>query len=68
MSALVFTCPTTGTDFSSYIHSDVQTVARVKNVPVTLHCPLCGKVHKMKVKDGHLHDLSASPASPQVAA
>jgi hypothetical protein len=54
MNFLVFTCPATGKDFSSHIHTDVQTIAAVEKVPVTLRCPLCGDTHRMSVRSGHL--------------
>ena len=63
MNFLVFTCPATGKDFSSHIHTDMQTVARVEKVPVTLHCPVCGKVHRMTVKSGHLESTNDGVAA-----
>ena len=63
MNFLVFTCPTTGKDFSSHIHTDMQTVARVEKVPVTLHCSVCGKVHRMTVKNGHLESTNDGVAA-----
>jgi predicted RNA-binding Zn-ribbon protein involved in translation (DUF1610 family) len=54
MSALVFTCPSTGRDIVSGIHTDVESLSHVRQLPVSLFCPNCGKVHRLVAKDGRL--------------
>jgi predicted RNA-binding Zn-ribbon protein involved in translation (DUF1610 family) len=58
MSALVFTCPSTGRDIISGIHTDLESLSHVRQLPVSLFCPNCGKVHRLVAKDGRLIDNS----------
>jgi predicted RNA-binding Zn-ribbon protein involved in translation (DUF1610 family) len=58
MSALVFTCPSTGRDIISGINTDLESLSHVKQLPVSLFCPNCGKVHRLVAKDGRLSDNS----------
>jgi predicted RNA-binding Zn-ribbon protein involved in translation (DUF1610 family) len=59
MSALVFTCPYTGRDIVSGIHTDLQSLSHVQQLPVSLFCPNCGKVHRLSAKDGRLAEAPA---------
>jgi hypothetical protein len=61
MSALIFTCPSTGRDIVSGIHTDLQSLSQVQQLPVSLFCPNCGKVHRLAAKDGRLSDVSPLP-------
>jgi len=54
MSALVFTCPSTGRDIISGINTDLESLSHVQQLPVSLFCPNCGKVHRLAAKDGRL--------------
>jgi predicted RNA-binding Zn-ribbon protein involved in translation (DUF1610 family) len=54
MSALVFTCPSTGRDIVSGINTDLESLSHVQQLPVSLFCPNCGKVHRLAAKDGRL--------------
>jgi predicted RNA-binding Zn-ribbon protein involved in translation (DUF1610 family) len=56
MSALVFTCPSTGRDIISGINTDPESLSHVRQLPVSLFCPNCGKVHRLVAKDGRLAD------------
>jgi predicted RNA-binding Zn-ribbon protein involved in translation (DUF1610 family) len=56
MSALVFTCPSTGRDIVSGINTDLESLSHVRQLPVSLFCPNCGKVHRLVAKDGRLTD------------
>ena len=56
MSALVFTCPYTGRDIVSGINTDMESLSHVRQLPVSLFCPNCGKVHRLSAKDGRLSD------------
>jgi hypothetical protein len=56
MSALVFTCPSTGRDIISGINTDLESLSHVRQLPVSLFCPNCGKVHRLIAKDGRLAD------------
>jgi predicted RNA-binding Zn-ribbon protein involved in translation (DUF1610 family) len=58
MSALVFTCPTTGRDIVSGINTDQESLSHVQQLPVSLFCPNCGKVHRLTAKDGRLSNAS----------
>jgi hypothetical protein len=57
MSALVFKCPSTGRDIISGINTDVESLSHVRQLPVSLFCPNCGKVHRLAAKDGRLTDM-----------
>jgi predicted RNA-binding Zn-ribbon protein involved in translation (DUF1610 family) len=61
MSALVFTCPSTGRDIISGINTDPESLSHVRQLPVSLFCPNCGKVHRLVAKDGRLADASLLP-------
>jgi hypothetical protein len=63
MGFLVFSCPIKGMDFSSHIHTDAATIAAVEKAPVTLHCPVCGGVHRMTVRHGRLASARQSAAA-----
>lgn len=63
MGALTFTCPATGREFPSHIHVDRATLARVAQAPVKLKCPICGEVHQMTAKNGHLDDDASPPGA-----
>ena len=65
MSALVFTCPSTGRDIISGINTDLESLSHVRQLPVSLFCPNCGKVHRLVAKDGRLADTP--PLSPREA-
>ena len=56
MSALVFTCPSTGRDIISGINTDLESLSHVRHFPVSLFCPNCKKVHRLAAKDGRLAD------------
>ncbi len=56
MSALVFTCPSTGRDIISGINTDLESLSHVRQLPVSLFCRHCGKVHRLVAKDGRLAD------------
>jgi hypothetical protein len=57
MSSLVFTCPSTGRDIVSGINTDLESLSHVQQLPVSLFCPNCGKVHRLSARDGRLTDL-----------
>ena len=59
MSALVFKCPSTGRDIVSGINTDLESLSHVQQLPVSLFCPNCGKVHRLAAKDGRLTDISS---------
>jgi predicted RNA-binding Zn-ribbon protein involved in translation (DUF1610 family) len=56
MSSLVFKCPSTGRDIISGINTDRESLSHVQQLPVSLFCPNCGKVHRLVAKDGRLTD------------
>ena len=64
MSALVFTCPSTGRDIISGINTDLESLSHVRQLPVSLFCPNCGKVHRLVAKDGRLADTLLSAREP----
>ena len=57
MSALVFTCPNTGRDIVSGINTDLESLSQVQELPVSLFCPNCGKVHRLTARNGRLMDM-----------
>lgn len=68
MSALVFTCPQTGRDVVSGINTDLRSLSQVQQLPVSVFCPHCGKVHRLAAKHGRLAESSplVKPAVTQI--
>jgi hypothetical protein len=61
MTALVFTCPRTGHDVVSGINTDWASLSRVQQLPVTIFCPHCGKVHRLAARDGRFAETPLPP-------
>lgn len=68
MSALIFTCPSTGRDIVSGIHTDIASLSHVQQLPVSLYCSHCGKVHRLSAKYGRLSGaLPPNSTAPRIA-
>jgi predicted RNA-binding Zn-ribbon protein involved in translation (DUF1610 family) len=65
MSALIFRCPDTGRDIVSGINTDQESLSHVQQLPVSLFCPNCGKVHRLAARDGRLADQPLPERQPQ---
>jgi hypothetical protein len=57
---LAFTCPRTGREFESGIHTDPESLARVSQIPIRLQCPVCGDTHSLLTKNGHFREEMAA--------
>ena len=69
MPALFFTCPTTKKRASTGIAADVESLRASWAETIDMHCPFCGEVHKISVRetfiDSALHDATdRSSAGP----
>jgi len=65
MSVLVFTCPKTKEPLRSGIDTDAQSLALVRQLPVSIFCPACGRVHRFTVKDGEFIADTNHPLAPR---
>lgn len=67
MPSLLFLCPTTHHDIPSYIDIDDASAKLVSQLPVTLSCPWCHRVHRMRVQDGHFSDKRDDLMASEIA-
>jgi hypothetical protein len=58
VGSLHFQCPNTKGDIPSGIMTDEASAKLVAELPVTLVCPCCQQVHRIKVRDGQFGDNS----------
>ena len=62
MSALLFTCPNTQKRASTGVGTDVASLRASWSDILEVHCPFCGEVHKISVRetfiDSALHDAT----------
>jgi hypothetical protein len=62
MVSLLFTCPKTRQQAPTGIETDVQSLRAAWSKKLTVHCPLCGKMHEISVREtyieGALHDAA----------
>jgi hypothetical protein len=63
MGALVFSCPITGEAIRSGIQTDLESLERVRFLPVRLFCPTCRTVHVMRARDGQIDPEPAFEAA-----
>ena len=61
MGVLLIKCPNTGRQFSTGIHVDAETLARVPQEFTYTHCPYCNSEHLWLHREAELVD--AIPAS-----
>ena len=61
MGVLVVKCHVTGRDFSTGVHTDADTFARMKNEVMQSRCPHCMSEHSWRPLDAKLID-ALSPA------
>jgi hypothetical protein len=60
MASLLFICPTTGGEIASGIETDRYSLQQVRDLPVTLRCPMCNRVHVMTAQQGSLRGYAES--------
>jgi hypothetical protein len=62
MAPLFFTCPTTRQQAPTGIETDAQSLRAVWSKRLEVHCPLCGGLHEISVREtyieGALHDAA----------
>jgi hypothetical protein len=62
MASLLFTCPKTRQQAPTGIETDVQSLRAAWSKKLAVHCPLCGKMHEISVREtyieGALHDAA----------
>jgi predicted RNA-binding Zn-ribbon protein involved in translation (DUF1610 family) len=56
MGALVFQCPKSGEAIRSGIQTNLESLERVRDLPVRLFCPTCRTVHVMRAHDGQIDE------------
>ena len=54
MTALTLFCPESGRPVDSGIETDPSTFSRLRTSSVRVHCPECGGVHELHVRQGYL--------------
>jgi hypothetical protein len=55
MGPLLFTCPDTNQQAPTGVETDVQSLRASWTSTLTIHCPLCGKVHDVSVRDTYIN-------------
>jgi len=53
---LVFECPATGRPFRSDIHTDADSLDRVRHLHARVRCPICNEEHDLSVKQSEVDD------------
>jgi len=56
MGVLLIKCPNTGQQFSTGIHVDAETLARVPQEFTYTHCPFCNSEHLWLPREAELAD------------
>jgi len=51
MGSLLFTCPETNQQAPTGVETDVQSLRASWKSTLKIHCPQCGKVHDVSVRD-----------------
>jgi RNase P subunit RPR2 len=54
MSVLSTICPTTGKPFSTGVHADSRTLAKIWFSSIYVTCPHCGQQHAIKVREAYV--------------
>jgi hypothetical protein len=62
MASLFFTCPTTHQQAPTGIETDVRTLSASWRAMLKVHCPHCGGVHEISVRETYIN-LALSDAS-----
>jgi hypothetical protein len=57
MALLSFTCPKTFKRAPTGIETDVQSLRAVWRATLTVHCPHCGKLHEMFVREVYIDEV-----------
>jgi len=63
MGVLVFRCPASGETINSGVHTDENSLAKVRSLSVKLYCPACKTMHLMRAGDGQV-DTPVMPPRP----
>jgi hypothetical protein len=56
MGTLVFECPKMRRSFRSDIHTDPDSLDKVRHLRARIRCPICNEVHELNVKHSHVED------------
>ena len=54
MAPLLFMCPKTSQQAPTGIETDVQSLSASWRAMLKVHCPHCGAVHKISVRDAYI--------------
>jgi hypothetical protein len=54
MSELATICPETGKVFSTGVHTDALTLAKVWFEVIDVRCPHCGEKHAVKIREAYI--------------
>ena len=60
MELLSAACPTTGKRFSTGIHTDSTTLAKVWFSDIGGKCPHCGEKHAIKIREAYVESVLSS--------
>jgi len=63
MSELSVRCPNTGKHFSTRVHTDSLTLAKVWFSSVRIRCPCCGEEHSLKVREAYIDAVMSEDRS-----
>jgi hypothetical protein len=61
MGVLVFQCPATGERINSGVHTDENSLAKVRSLSVNVYCPVCKTMHLMRAGDGQVDTVVLAP-------
>jgi hypothetical protein len=55
MGSLLFTCPSTNQKASTGVETDIQSLRAAWTSTLQVHCPHCGNVHHVSVRDTYIN-------------
>jgi hypothetical protein len=58
MGVLMLLCTTTGREFSTGIHIDIESFRSLPQSKLSSHCPCCGTVHDWSPREARFVDSS----------
>jgi hypothetical protein len=57
MALLFFTCPKTNQQAPTGIETDVQSLSVVWRATLSVHCPYCGEMHEISVRETYINGV-----------
>jgi hypothetical protein len=65
MGVLMLVCATTGREFSTGIHIDIESFRNLPDSKLRSHCPCCGAEHDWSPGEARFLDRPPGPDGPQ---